>query len=144
MAAVLLSLAWITDILDGRLARAGEGTTRLGDRDMDVDTLVGAAVLLGLQLGDQAPGWLTGGTILLLGIPYLVLRHPTLSMSLQAIAYGLMLMLLWSEAGPVRWILPLTIAGILILDFERFRTTTLPGFFSGFLQLFPERGGEDR
>jgi len=37
-----------------------------------------------------------------------------------------------------------TIATILVIAFNRFRTTTLPTFFSGFLELLPERGGEGR
>lgn len=39
---------------------------------------------------------------------------------------------------------PLTILIILVPDFERFRTITLPDFFSGFLELLPERGGKER
>ena len=46
--------------------------------------------------------------------------------------------------GAVRWLPPLTILVILVLDFERFRTITLPDFFSGFLELLPERGGKER
>ena len=143
-AGLLLSGAWLTDVFDGRLARSGTASTRLGGRDLDVDTLVGAGVLVGLQLGDVAPLWITWGALLLLGVPYLILKHPTLSLSLQAVAYALFLSLLWSEAGAVRWLPPLTILFILVLDFERFRTITLPGFFSGFLELLPERGGKGR
>ena len=39
---------------------------------------------------------------------------------------------------------PLTILIILVPDFERFRTISLPGFFGGFLELLPERGGKER
>ena len=143
-AGLLLSLAWLTDVFDGRFARAAASPTRLGDRDLDVDTLVGAGVLVGLQLGETVPIWITWGALLILGVPYLILKHPTLSMSMQAIAYALVLNLLWTEAGAVRWVPPLTILIILVLDFERFRTITLPGFFSGFLRLLPERGEEDQ
>ena len=39
---------------------------------------------------------------------------------------------------------PLTILILLVPDFERFRTIELPGFFSGFLELLPEREGKER
>ena len=39
---------------------------------------------------------------------------------------------------------PLTILILLVPDLERFRTITLLGFFSGFLELLPERGGKER
>ena len=142
--AVLISLAWLTDLLDGRVARAGSTETRLGNWDLEVDTLVGAAVLVGLQMGGAIPSWLMWGTLLLLGIPFLILRRPTLAMALQAIAYASLLKLLWTEAGTARWLPPITIAAIMFIDFERFRTITLPAFFSGFLELLPQRGGEDQ
>ncbi len=141
-AAVLLALAWITDFLDGRAARAGSGDTLLGGWDLEVDTLVGAAVLIGLDRGDLIPGWLAWGLLLLLGIPFLVLRHPTPAMILQAVAYASVLFHAWST--PVRWVLPAAILLVLVADFERFRTVTLPSFFSGFLVLLPDRDGEDR
>jgi hypothetical protein len=65
-------------------------------------------------------------------------------MVLQAIAYAGVLTLLWGEAGAFRWLPPLTIATILVIGFNRFRETTLPTFFNGFLELLPERGGERR
>ncbi len=40
--------------------------------------------------------------------------------------------------------LPAAILLVLVADFERFRTVTLPSFFSGFLVLLPDRDGEDR
>lgn len=39
---------------------------------------------------------------------------------------------------------PLTILISLVADFERSRTIELPGLFSGFLELLPERGGKER
>ena len=142
--AVLISLSWLTDLLDGRAARAGAGTTRLGEWDLGVDTLVGVGVLVGLLIAGAIPMWLAWGALLLLGVPFIILRHPTLSMILQAIAYAGILVLLWREAGGIRWVPPLTIATILLIGFNRFRTTTLPTFFSGFLELLPERGGKGR
>jgi phosphatidylglycerophosphate synthase len=142
--AILISLAWLTDLLDGRAARAGAGGTRLGGWDLGVDTTVGVGALVGLLIAGAIPSWLAWGALLLLGVPFVILRHPTLSMILQAIAYAGVLALLWSEAGGIRWVPPVTIVTILVVGFNRFRTTTLPTFFSGFLELLPERGGERR
>ena len=142
--AALISLAWLTDLFDGRAARAGAGTTRLGGWDLGIDTMVGVGALIGLLIAGAIPLWLAWGALLLLGGPFVIFRHPTLSMSLQAIAYAGVLSLLWREAGAIRWLPPATIATILVIGFNRFRTTTLPTFFSGFLELLPERGGEGR
>ncbi|NNC41373.1 MAG: CDP-alcohol phosphatidyltransferase family protein [Acidimicrobiia bacterium] len=142
--AVLISVAWLTDLFDGRAARAGAGSTRLGRWDLGVDTMVGVGALVGLLMAGAIPVWLAWGALLLLGVPFAIFRHPTLSMVLQAIAYAGVLALLWREAGAIRWLPPLTIATILVIGFNRFRETTLPTFFSGFLELLPERGGERR
>ncbi len=47
--ALLLSLSWWSDFLDGRLARRAGGSTRLGAWDLAADTLVGAGLLVGVQ-----------------------------------------------------------------------------------------------
>ena len=52
---ILLSVAWATDVFDGRLARSSGRRTLFGETDMLVDTWVGACVLVGLGLSDRAP-----------------------------------------------------------------------------------------
>lgn len=142
--AALVALAWITDNLDGRIARKSERETRFADRDLDVDTMVGAGILVGVVLGGYAGTWLVWGSLLLLGVPYVLLRRPTLSMLLQAVAYAIHLRLLWTEAREVFWVPVLAIGAILIIDFDRFRTVTLPTFFGGFRELLPQRGGDEQ
>jgi phosphatidylglycerophosphate synthase len=41
-AAVVLATAWVTDALDGAVAKAAGGGTRLGEWHLAADTLVGA------------------------------------------------------------------------------------------------------
>jgi phosphatidylglycerophosphate synthase len=54
---VLLTVAWASDFLDGRMARAGAGS-RLGRWDVIADVMVGAGAALGLGLSGAFPMWL--------------------------------------------------------------------------------------
>jgi len=49
-AAVALAVAWLTDFLDGRVARMAVAPSRLGAFDMPADVFLGAGVVVGLGL----------------------------------------------------------------------------------------------
>ncbi|MGH2530160.1 MAG: CDP-alcohol phosphatidyltransferase family protein [Actinomycetota bacterium] len=130
-AAVLLSLAWLTDFADGRVARAGRGRTRLGGFDLPADTLVGAGVLVGLAADGYIPAPVVAAVLVVLGGGFLVLRNEALSMALQAVGYGGFLWRLWTGRNAFLWAPVLTIAAIAVLDRRRFTRIVLPRFFGG-------------
>ena len=130
-AAVLLSVAWLTDFADGRVARAGRGRTRLGGLDFPADTLVGAGVLVGLAADGYIPAPVAAAVLIVLGGGFLVLRNEALSMALQAVGYGGFLWRLWTQRSAFLWSPVLTIAAIAVLDRRRFTRIVLPGFLDG-------------
>lgn len=130
LSAVVLVAAWITDFLDGRLARAGSGS-RLGDWDFPADTVVGAGVLLGLGLDGYVDLRLAVVASAVLGAAYALTRNPALSQILQAIGYGAFLWRLWARSSPIRWLPVGVIAVIGVADRRRLVEETLPGFFGG-------------
>jgi hypothetical protein len=128
--AVLLSIAWLSDYLDGRLARRAGGGTRLGRWDLAADTTVGAGLLAGLVAGGHLAGWvgLAGAG---LGIGFFFLSNPALGMLLQTIAYGTALWFAAGEAVAAFAVAVVTIAGITAVSLPRLFGYVLPAFFNG-------------
>jgi phosphatidylserine synthase len=130
-AAVALSVAWVTDFLDGRVARAASGSTRLGEWDMPADTAVGVGVLVGLGAGGYLPAPIVVAVLLVFGGGFVLLRNDALGMALQAVSYGAFLWHAWTKGAPTRWVPLVTTGAIAILDRRRFTGVVLPQFFAG-------------
>lgn len=128
--ALLLAVAWWSDLLDGIASRHAGGVTRLGGWDLGADTLVGAGVLTGLIVGRHAPTvWGVVGAVL--GVGFVLLRNPALGMLLQALAYGLALFLILRHSPVGFGLAGVTIVAIAILGRSRLFGFVLPAFFSG-------------
>jgi phosphatidylglycerophosphate synthase len=134
-AGALLAGSWITDALDGPAARASERRTHLGRFDLVVDTAVGAGALAGLALAGEVPARLAGALLFALGIGFLVLRNPALSMTLQAVGYAWLLWMLWDENEPAVWLPIGTAAGLLLLLHRRLFRAVVPAFVGGIATL---------
>jgi hypothetical protein len=131
VAILVLMLAWLTDTLDGMIARASSGTTRLGDWDFRVDVSLGVAILLGLAFADRAPIWLVLSAIGLLAGWTWVSGNPAPAMLMMALAYGWFLPILFIDR-PNFWWLPFAMIPVLLaLDWKRFFRVILPAFFKG-------------
>lgn len=141
LAAWLLAAAWISDALDGRVARAAPQPTRLGDLDLAVDTAVGAGLLIGMGAGDRLPLAVAIGTVVALGAGFLILRNPALALVLQAIAYAWFMVVLWVERPSAWWLPPTTVAVLLVVGFRRLITVVIPGFLRGMTALVRRRRG---
>lgn len=128
---ILLSVAWATDVFDGRLARSSGRRTLFGESDMLVDTWVGACVLIGLGLSDRAPLWLVIVGIVVLGAIYLRTMNPAISQVLQGIAYGAALWLIL-KSDDASLAIPLgTLAVLMVVEYKKFLGKVLPMFFQG-------------
>jgi phosphatidylserine synthase len=122
--AVMLAAAWWTDFFDGHLARRAGGKTRLGDLDTFADVTIASALLAGEVAAGTPPLWGAVGLVLL---AMFVARHNTVwCVLLQAVAYGLVLARLLTDA-PVWSVLPLmTALTMLWLNRQRFIGEFLP------------------
>lgn len=127
--ALLLASSWLSDFFDGRVARRGGGG-RLGAHDLDADTAVGAAAVLGLAWGGRLHvGALALATVC--GAGYVVRRNPALAMITQAVGYGAALWWMYREGRPGLMVALLTIVLVAVLDADRLRRHVLPVFFDG-------------
>jgi phosphatidylglycerophosphate synthase len=128
---ILLSVAWASDVFDGRLARASGRRTVFGEADMVIDTWVGACVLIGLALSDRAPLWLVVVGIVVLGTLYLFTMNPAISQVLQGSAYGAALWLIHTSADATLLVPVGTLALLMIMEHKKFFDKVLPMFFQG-------------
>lgn len=130
VAAVLVSTAWISDILDGRLARSSAGEGRLGRWDLTADTAVGAGVLVGLTVAGELPVWYAVAALLVLGAWFLRTENFAGSMLLQLAGYVPLLWILWSEQTDWWWLPFVTAFLIGIVDWRRLIEVNIRGFLS--------------
>jgi phosphatidylglycerophosphate synthase len=142
VASWMLTAAWITDALDGRLARASTQATRLGHLDLAVDTSVGAGLLLGMAASGHVSWVLAAGLLVALGGGFLVSKNAALAMVLQAVAYAWFLVTLWQVHPLLRWLPLAVIVGLLIAEYRRLTTVAIPTFLSEVASLV--RGHHDR
>ena len=141
LAAWLLAAAWVSDALDGRVARASMRATRLGHLDLAVDTAVGAGVLIGMGFGGHLPVVLAIGAVVALGGGFLVLRNAALAFALQAMAYAWFMIVLWLEHPSAWWVPPATVAVLLVVGYRRLITVLVPAFLGGMAALVRRRRG---
>ncbi len=142
VAIIVLLVAWSTDLLDGIIARASSGETRLGDWDFRVDVTLGIAILIGLSVSGRGPLLLVAALIVLLAGWTWVTGNPAPAMLMMAVAYGWFLPVLFLDK-PTYWWLPfVAIPIILSLDWRRFFTIILPAFFKGLARLSAEESAD--
>lgn len=139
-AAVLVGLAWLSDAADGRLARASGMTTALGPWDLDADTAVGAAIVLGLTVSGWLGWWLGIGLVGVLAGAFLVTRNEAMSMSIQAIGYALLAWRTWSDGHTIAFVwMVAVVAGIAVVNRRVFRERSVPTFLEGIATVFGTR-----
>ncbi len=137
-AILVLMLAWLTDSLDGMLARASKEETHLGDWDFRVDVSLGVAIMLGLSLSGRGPLWLVVAVIALLAGRTWMTGNPAPAMLMMAVAYGWFLPLLLIERPDFWWMPFAAIPLLLALDWRRFFFVILPAFFKGMARIGKE------
>jgi phosphatidylglycerophosphate synthase len=141
-ASLVLAAAWLSDALDGRLARASRRRTRLGPWDMPIDVGVGAGLLVGLGSADAMPAWLAALVLLVLGGGYLALRQPALGMALQAVGYAGFLWRAFEAGVPTRWAPVAVAVAIWLTEWGKFWRVEVPAFLSGIAEAVRLRRGD--
>lgn len=126
---VILILAWITDTLDGILARRAPGMTRLGPWDAFADGVVSVGLMAGLVWGGYAPVvWLV--PVLVLGGLLFSFRSLASGMLLQGMAYGWFVHVVATEDRAARNLLLGAIVAAALLYGHRVPRVLLPRFFA--------------
>lgn len=136
-AALLLLLSWLTDALDGPLARRSgrAGSTWLGNHDVWVDATVSMGLLAYLALAGYVAIAAALGYVLLWAMVYLALGFShSLLMLVQAPIYGGFLWLLGHEAPALCAVLVVWLLALLVVYRRRFLHEVVPGFLSGLWQ----------
>lgn len=131
VAAVVVSSAWVTDVLDGRLARTSAGESRLGRWDLTADTAVGAGVVVGLASAGRLPVWYAVSVLLVLGVWFLHTGNFASSLLLQLAGYVPLLSVLWSERADLWWLPLVTAFSIGMVDWRHLIEVNIPGFLRG-------------
>ncbi len=128
--ALLLGAAWLSDFMDGKLARRAGGGTKLGRWDMSVDTALGAALVIGLVLHGTIPDLVGLPLLVVLGALYLS-GNIAAAMLIQLSGFVPTLLILW-EDRPWGWWAPFAAAALIaILDWKRLALVNIPAFLRG-------------
>ncbi|MGC9522476.1 MAG: CDP-alcohol phosphatidyltransferase family protein [Anaerolineae bacterium] len=118
-AATLTVLAWITDVLDGPLARRARRPTRLGRCDLVADIGLTLALATCLVVWGALPLLLVTGGVALAGLSA---RKPHKMAPLQlamALVYGSFILTVWGRAPKWGRMMTGSVAGIALLNPKR-------------------------
>ena len=136
-AALTLLVAWISDVLDGPLARrdSRQRHTWIGDHDLEADLAVALGVWVYLALA----GFVSAHLALIYGVAAAaMLWHygsAPLAWGLQALPYAAMIWVSVQRVPPYGLLL-LTFTGlVVVLTWPRFPQRVLPEFLSGIRDL---------
>lgn len=136
--ALLVSMVWIADLLDGRLARLSGIETRFGRLDLVFDTLFGAGVVVGLLAAGVLPPWLGLGSLIVFGALFFA-GNVAAAMLLQLTGFVPLLMELW-QRKPVTWWAPFAVALLAgVVDWRRLVFKNVPMFIRGVTGRFEYR-----
>jgi hypothetical protein len=139
MAAAVLTLlgAWITDVLDGPLARRDPRGihTWIGDHDLEADLTVALGVWIYLALSGFLSPWLAGAYVLVVVAALYRFGSAHLAWGVQALPYGAMIWTAWRVVPPYGVLLVAWIGLVLVATWPRFPQHTLPEFLGGMRDL---------
>ena len=128
VAAVIVS--WITDILDGPLARRDPRgkQTWIGEHDAEADLTTSIGLSVYLIFDGHMAAWL-GIMVLIVMLSLWVLHSYQLAWPFYAMPY-VVLVVVASKAEPLLgWALLLYLTGVLVVHWRRLKTRYLPEFF---------------
>jgi cardiolipin synthase len=137
-AALALLIAWVTDVLDGPLARRDPRDIRtwIGDRDLEADMAVALGVWIYLTLAGFLSPWLAGVYLLAAVVALWRLGSAQVAWGLQALPYGAMIWTSWRMAPLFGLLLVAWIGLVLVATWPRFPRETVPQFLNGVRDLW--------
>ncbi len=142
-ASLLLLLAWVTDLLDGPLARRDPRhiQTWIGEHDLTADILVALGVWLFLGESRLVYPSVVAGYLIICAALLFLTRSQHLGWAVQAIPYGLFLLvdLTSSQFRFYGILLVCWVLTVVVVTWPRFPQKTLPEFLDGMRNLFGKR-----
>jgi phosphatidylglycerophosphate synthase len=140
-AALMVLVAWITDLLDGPLARRDPRGIRtwIGDRDLEADLAVALGAWIYLMLAGFLSPWLAGSYLVLAAVALWRLGSAQLAWGLQALPYGAMIWTSWRMAPVYGLLLVAWIGLVIVATWPRFPRQTVPDFLNGVRALWRQR-----
>lgn len=137
-ATLALFAAWVSDLLDGPLARRDpRGVhTWIGDHDLEADLAVAGGLWVYLTLTGYVPPWLTTAYVLAGAAALWHWRSAHLAWGLQALPYGAMIWTACRTAPPYGLLLVAWIGVAIVVTWPRFPRRTVPEFLRGMRDLW--------
>jgi cardiolipin synthase len=132
-AALALLVAWVTDVLDGPLARRDPRGIRtwIGDRDLEADMAVALGVWIYLTFAGFLSLWLAGIYLVAASVALVRLGSDQLAWAVQALPYGAMIWTSWRTAPEYGLLLVAWIGLVIVATWPRFPRQTVPEFLNG-------------
>ena len=132
-ASMTLILAWITDLLDGPIARSAPQSlhTWIGDHDLEVDLMVATSVWLYLSMSGFVQVVLAATYVAAVAVALWHFRSRHLAWGVQAIPYGGMILEALRRAPAYGVAMVVWIAGVVVITWPRFPRETVPEFLEG-------------
>ncbi|GIX48920.1 MAG: hypothetical protein KatS3mg131_3131 [Candidatus Tectimicrobiota bacterium] len=142
---LVLILAWLTDALDGPLARRDPAPrhTWIGDRDLHVDVTVNFTVLVYLTLAGYVTPHTALGYTLLCAVLLGYFRSPHLAWAVQAPPYAGILYVALRDARSYGLLAVGYLILLIIITWPRFPHEVLPQFLDGMRNLGRTRWAAD-
>jgi len=134
---LLMVISWLTDLLDGPLARYDKTAraTWIGEHDADADLSTSLGLTVYLVLSEYFPAW--AGIALVLAILLLWLFFSQeLAWPFYAAPYGFVLWKAFKEALAFGWLAVAFLGMVLMLRWRRLVYDALPRFFGALAGLY--------
>ena len=134
-------VSWLTDLLDGPLARRDPDpeTTWIGEHDAEADLSTSLGVTAYLVLSGHLPGWL-GGLLVLVTLGLWVLHSHQLAWPFYAVPYVLLVFIALQEAPLFGWLAVGYLLITLMIRRRRLGDEFLPAFFEALRSLSGREG----
>lgn len=144
MAVVGTIVSWLTDLLDGPLARRDPDpqTTWIGEHDAEADLSTSLGITAYLVLKGHMPGWL-GGLLVLVILGLWVFHSHQLAWPFYAVPYVLLVVIAFQEAPLFGWLAVGYLLVTLLVRRQRLWEEFLPAFFLALRSLRREEGQPD-
>lgn len=138
LAALSLLAAWISDVLDGPLARRDPRGihTWIGDHDLEADMIVALGVWVYLTLAGFISPWLAVAYVAIGAAALWHFSSTHLAWGIQALPYGTMIWTAWRVAPPYGVLLVTWIGLVVIATWPRLPRQTVPEFLDGMRRLW--------
>ncbi|MBC8446039.1 MAG: hypothetical protein H8D74_02445 [Chloroflexi bacterium] len=127
---VTVIISWLTDVLDGPLARhdPDRRITWVGEHDAEVDLTTSLGVVAYLVLSGYLTGWL-GAALVLAMLGLWVFHSHQLAWPFYALPYAILILVAFQDAPLFGWLAVGYLLATLVVCWHRFWQQCLPEFF---------------